>query len=60
MWGLKQSSDREWKGGKIIDPKIGKIYGCRLTISPNGKKLFVRGYIGISVLGRTQVWLRRS
>ncbi len=54
MWGLKKEGDNEWSGGSILDPKTGKIYRAKLTAQ--GSELLVRGYIGISLLGRTQVW----
>jgi len=48
---------KEWSGGQILDPNNGKLYKCSIT--HNGKdKLNVRGYIGISLLGRTQTWHR--
>ena len=59
MWGLKQTGERIWDGGRIIDPKIGKIYRAKITVAPDGKSLKLRGYIGFSLLGRTQVWYRR-
>lgn len=57
MWGFKQDDD-EWTGGRIVDPENGKVYRCWLKVVGNGRKLKVRGYVGISVLGRTQVWER--
>ncbi len=54
MWGLKKESDNQWGGGSILDPKSGRVYRAKLTVQ--GDKLFVRGYFGISLLGRTQVW----
>ena len=54
--GLTKDDD-EYSGGKILDPKNGKQYKCYITL--DGKdKLKVRGYIGISLLGRTQTWAR--
>ena len=50
--------DYVWKGGEIYDPKSGKTYSCKITLKDNGKTLNVRGYIGISLLGRTDVWTR--
>lgn len=48
-----------WSGGKVLDPKNGKTYKCKVELE--GKdKLKMRGYIGIPALGRTQVWERRS
>lgn len=47
--------DDEYEGGTIVDPKSGKVYKC--LIKPNGSdKLDVRGYIGFSLIGRTQTW----
>lgn len=51
--GLKKEGDN-FTGGTITDPKTGKSYKC--TITRNGDKLNVRGYIGISLVGRTQTW----
>lgn len=51
--GLKKEG-KEFTGGTITDPKSGKTYKC--TITRNGDKLDVRGYMGISLMGRTQVW----
>ncbi len=51
LWGLKKSGD-EWSGGKILDPKKGKIYRAKMWIE-NGE-LQVRGYIG--PFFRTQTW----
>jgi uncharacterized protein (DUF2147 family) len=45
----------EWEGGKIYDPESGKTYSCILSIQDNGT-LKVRGYVGISLLGRTEIW----
>lgn len=55
LWGLGQDSDTEWKGGEILDPKNGKIYKAKLRLRDDGK-LEVRGFIGFSLIGRTQVW----
>lgn len=54
MWGLEKDDD-EWEDGKILDPKKGKTYTCKIWL--DGKnKLKVRGYIGF--LYRTQTWHR--
>lgn len=58
MENLKQLSPLEWSGGYILDPKSGKTYHCNLTVIENGEKLSVRGYIGLPLFGRSQVWLR--
>jgi uncharacterized protein (DUF2147 family) len=59
MWGLKKDGN-EFKGGEILDPDNGKIYKCKMKLVDGGKKLDVRGYIGISLIGRTQTWLREE
>jgi len=59
MSGLKRDGD-EWKGGEILDPNNGKTYKCKMSVDESGKKLNVRGFIGVSLLGRTQVWLRED
>ncbi|ACU63795.1 DUF2147 domain-containing protein [Chitinophaga pinensis] len=48
--------DDEWEGGKIYDPKSGKTYSCVMKFK--GASLQIRGYIGISMLGRTTIWTR--
>jgi uncharacterized protein (DUF2147 family) len=48
----------EWSGGSILDPANGKTYKATIAIEDGGKKLKLRGYIGISLLGRTQYWMR--
>ena len=54
--GLKKKGDF-YEGGKVTDPKNGKSYDCKMTLE--GKdKLIVRGYIGISLFGRSQTWFR--
>lgn len=53
LWNLRRDG-AVWDGGEILDPEEGKTYRCKLAI--DGDKLEVRGYIGISLLGRTQVW----
>lgn len=56
MWDMEPDGD-EWSGGQIIDPNNGRTYRCKMELDgPN--RLRVRGYIGISLLGRTQVWER--
>ncbi len=47
----------EYCNGKILDPKSGKLYKCYITLE-EPDKLKVRGYIGISLFGRTQYWER--
>jgi len=47
-----------FEGGDILDPNNGKVYSAKLTLVEGGKKLDVRGYIGMPMLGRTQTWQR--
>ncbi len=58
LWDLKKVKDNYWSGGRILDPKTGKIYRASLTLDKSGNKAYVRGYIGIPLLGRSQTWLR--
>ena len=53
--GIKKDGN-EYDGGTITDPKSGKTYKCSIT--RKGNKLNVRGYIGFSLIGRTQTWLK--
>ena len=57
MWGLRKSGS-EYTGGRVMDPEDGKIYKCKLRLIDGGKMLELRGYVGISLLGRTQTWIR--
>jgi uncharacterized protein (DUF2147 family) len=59
LWGLKKEGDH-WGGGEILDPKNGKIYRAKMTLVDSGRKLEVRGFIGVSLLGRSQTWLREQ
>ena len=58
--GVKKSASADdlWDGWHILDPNDGKVYKVRLSPVDGGKKLEVRGYIGMPLLGRTQTWLR--
>jgi uncharacterized protein (DUF2147 family) len=48
-----------WSGGEILDPENGKTYRARMKLTDDGKKLVLRGYLGISLFGRSQTWIRR-
>ncbi len=54
--GLSKDGN-EYSGGKILDPKHGKYYKCYINLEDENK-LKVRGYVGISLFGRTQYWHR--
>jgi uncharacterized protein (DUF2147 family) len=57
--GLKKDGD-EYAGGEILDPNNGKVYKSKMHLTDAGKKLSVRGYMGMPMLGRSQVWLRQE
>ena len=52
--------NREYQGGEILDPENGKIYKCKMKLSEDGNKLEVRGFIGVSLFGRSQTWTREE
>ncbi len=59
MRGVKRGDgDNLWDGGTILDAAEGKVYKVRLQLAEGGKKLEVRGYVGMPMLGRTQTWIR--
>lgn len=55
--GFKYAGDNVWSGGTIYDPESGKTYSCKMTLMMDGS-LRVRGYVGISLFGRTEIWTR--
>lgn len=57
LWGLKRDGE-DWASGTILDPKNGKTYDARVSLTDGGQKLRVRGFLGTPLLGRTQIWLR--
>jgi len=61
LWGFSQEeadNPRIWNNGEILDPNDGNIYSCILKVTPDGKKMDVRGYIGFALIGRSQTWIR--
>jgi uncharacterized protein (DUF2147 family) len=56
---MKKDGDN-WDGGQILDPENGKLYKCKMHVEDGGQKLVVRGYIGVSLLGRSQTWVRQN
>ncbi|WP_343580994.1 DUF2147 domain-containing protein [Acinetobacter sp.] len=56
--GLKHSEGLNYTSGRILDPNTGKIYSMKAKLSANGKRLHLRGYLGVSALGRNQIWIR--
>ena len=58
--GFKQDEKNPnlYVDGRVLEPKSGKIYKGKANLSADGKRLRLRGYVGLSALGRTQVWIR--
>jgi uncharacterized protein (DUF2147 family) len=57
--GLKRNG-LKYEDGEILDPDDGKLYRVRMTLAADGKSLEVRGFIGLSLFGRNQTWLREE
>lgn len=57
--GVKKTGENEWGKGEILDPNNGSVYDCKLRIDDNGN-LIVRGYLGLSLLGRSQTWIKKK
>ena len=57
--GFKFNGDDEWKGGDIYDPENGKSYSSYINLKDKNT-LKVRGYVGISLFGRTETWTRTN
>jgi uncharacterized protein (DUF2147 family) len=53
-----QPQDGEYVGGDILDPDTGHVYHCSLRLTDGGRRLIMRGFLGISLFGRSQVWRR--
>lgn len=58
IWGFSQTGKNLWEDGNIYDPKNGNTYSCEIKMI-NSKVLEVRGYIGVSLLGRTDTWTKQ-
>ena len=56
LTGLEKN-DNEWSGGEILDPRNGKVYKCYIELVKDNK-LKLRGYIGVSLFGKTKYWYR--
>jgi len=59
LTGMKPDGG-SYDGGRILDPGNGKIYKSKMSLADDGRKLDVRGYIGMPLFGRTQTWLREE
>ncbi|WP_180115928.1 DUF2147 domain-containing protein [Acinetobacter sp. YH12140] len=60
IWDFKQDpkNPREFQNGKVLDPIGGKIYKGKARLSASGKHLTIRGYVGVSVIGRSVTWIK--
>ena len=57
VWGFTPAGENLWEGGFIYNPREGKTYKCKMTLE-NPDLLKVRGFIGISLIGKTNIWSR--
>ena len=57
VWGFTHAGENVWEGGSIYNPREGKTYKCKMTLE-NPDTLKVRGFIGISLIGKTNIWTR--
>ncbi|CAB1209938.1 DUF2147 domain-containing protein [Acinetobacter bouvetii] len=60
LTGLKATDDNNFVNAKVLDPLSGKIYSGKAKLSTNGKRLTLRGYVGVSALGRSQTWIKQD
>ena len=55
--GLRRTQGH-YGDGTILDPDEGRIYSCAATLLDEGRRLEIRGYVGVPLLGRSQIWVR--
>ncbi len=59
LWGFSFNGRDKWENGRVYDPKNGKEYKCVITVK-DPETIEVRGFVGITLIGRTDVWKRQS
>jgi uncharacterized protein (DUF2147 family) len=57
LWDFAPNGS-QWTGGQVLDPETGKIYRASIALEDGGKKLRLHGYFLVTLLGRTEHWLR--
>lgn len=50
----------EYINGMILDPTSGKLYKSKIKLNSTGKRINIRGYIGVEIIGRSQTWIRQN
>lgn len=62
LTGLKPDANNPliYQNAQILDPLSGKVYKAKVKVSPDGRRLSMRGYVGVSMLGRSQSWFREE
>lgn len=62
LTGLQQDPKKEnnFINAKVLDPLSGNVYKGKAKLSSDGRRLSLRGYVGISALGRSQTWIREN